>query len=236
MKVNTQRLEEQANELREISYRMRAIQDSVLHTAQVLSRQQFGEQFRRPIRSAAGKVESRSDDLMKLSRALEQIARLYERTEQDIVDETQSANLHFEFFRPGVIPIFPFPVFPLPVPEPAPRPTPPSDWFWIPREGEPEEPADSVWDTIEALFRAIIPLGPGGRPETVIPPIGDLIPPEDPESRVEDIVDALPDFPTPPSGGTDPDLAAEAIVRQIPTTWGTGGYPDGLIDWTPWDP
>lgn len=109
MKVNTQRLEEQAAQLRYISHTVSGIQESVLRTSRMLSRESIGAAFRNPIRKVAGDLENRAEELMKMSRVLQDIAGIYERTERDIVDESEHANIHHGILPTGLIPIPPLP-------------------------------------------------------------------------------------------------------------------------------
>lgn len=111
MKVNTQRLEEQAGLLRGLSHSVSGIQDSVLRTVRSLSRESIGEEFRIPILALAASVENRAEELMRMGRVLQDIARIYERSEQEVLDEADHANIHHPHFGTGAIPIPDFPRF-----------------------------------------------------------------------------------------------------------------------------
>ena len=120
MKVNTDELNRQADQLRYIAYRLSDIEDSVLQISRSLSRERFGERFRMPLWQAARSIDNRSDELRRMTSALNQIARLYERTETGIVDEADHAVIHHPQWITGIIPIpriIPIPWMP-PIPVP----------------------------------------------------------------------------------------------------------------------
>lgn len=96
MRVNTDELQRQADELQAVASRMNDIQDSVLRIARNLGREQFGERFRYPLNSAAASVGKRSEELRRMRSALQQISRLYERTETGIVEEAEHASVHHQ--------------------------------------------------------------------------------------------------------------------------------------------
>lgn len=96
MRVNTDELQRQADELQAVARRLNDIQDSVLRIARNLGREQFGERFRYPLNSAAASVGRRSEELRRMRSALRQISQLYERTETGIVEEAEHASVHYQ--------------------------------------------------------------------------------------------------------------------------------------------
>lgn len=95
MKVNTDELQRQAAQLRNLSVRLNNIQDSVLQVSRVLSQESIGEKFRQPLRKAAENINRRSAELDRMRAALRQIAQMYEETELRIVDETEHATVRY---------------------------------------------------------------------------------------------------------------------------------------------
>lgn len=106
MRVNTDELNRQASELRRVSGQLSDLQDSVLRISRSLCRESVGERFLFPLMDAARAIGNRTDDLGKMRRALQQIARSYEMAEMRIVDEAEHASVHHEqtFFSPIRIP------------------------------------------------------------------------------------------------------------------------------------
>lgn len=105
MRVNTDELQRQADELQAVARRINDIQDSVLRITRNLCREQFGERFRYPLNQAAASVGRRSEDLRRMRTALQQISRHYEVTETRITDEAEHASVHYEQNGIGSLPI-----------------------------------------------------------------------------------------------------------------------------------
>ena len=79
MRVNTDELERQAAALRYISARLCDIEDTVQQISHVLCRERFGEMFRSPLNIMARTIGNRTDEMNRMSAAL-QISAIYERT------------------------------------------------------------------------------------------------------------------------------------------------------------
>ena len=103
MRVNTDELERQAAALRYISARLCDIEDTVQQISHVLCRERFGEMFRSPLNIMARTIGNRTDEMNRMSAALQQISAIYERTERQIVDEAEHANVHHEHSLAGLI-------------------------------------------------------------------------------------------------------------------------------------
>lgn len=105
MRVNTEELQRQADELLRVAGRVNDIQDSVLRIARNLGREKFGEDFRTPLNGAAAALGRRSEDLRKMRGALQQISRLYERAEMNATDEAEHAAIHHRHSEIGSVSI-----------------------------------------------------------------------------------------------------------------------------------
>ena len=103
MRVNTDELERQAAALRYISARLCDIEDTVQQISHVLCRERFGEMFRSPLNIMARTIGNRTDEMNRMSAALQQISAIYERTERQIVDEAEHANVHHAHSLAGLI-------------------------------------------------------------------------------------------------------------------------------------
>lgn len=96
MRVNTQELERQSASLNVQTHRLYELQDSVLRIARDLSAQSVTEPFNMQLRAAANAIEQSCRDLGQLRMALLQIASLYERSENCILDEAEAAVVRNE--------------------------------------------------------------------------------------------------------------------------------------------
>lgn len=116
MKVNTDELNRQETQLRVMAHQLSEIQESVLWIARKLSNEEVGEKFERPLRNAARSISSQVSDVKLMCSALLQIADLYDRTEEKVIDEAQSASIHHpwmvidDFIIPDIRP--PRPIIP----------------------------------------------------------------------------------------------------------------------------
>lgn len=105
MRVNTDELERQAANLNNQMRQLYELQDSVLRIARNLSRESATESFDASLRSAAHAIEQNCRDLGQLRMALLQIASLYERSENRIVDEAEAAAVHNEHSDYTIMPL-----------------------------------------------------------------------------------------------------------------------------------
>ena len=105
MRVDTDELDRQAEELRKIASRLDEIHDSVLRVARELRREAVGEGFYRPLRGSAISIADRIADVKKMRTALDQIGQLYDHSETMIVEETQGAVIHHALQAVGRIDI-----------------------------------------------------------------------------------------------------------------------------------
>lgn len=101
MRVNTDVLEQQAENFAFQSYHLYELQETVLRIARDLSRESATESFNAPLRAIAREIGQSCQDLGQLRMALRQIALLYERSEHRILDEAEAAavrNEHTPYF------------------------------------------------------------------------------------------------------------------------------------------
>lgn len=96
MRVKTDELARQADELHSMAYRLNDIQDTVLRITRNLSLESVGEKFRPKLQLAARAIGERSDELRRMRVALNQIAQLYERCEMTVLDEADHAVVHHD--------------------------------------------------------------------------------------------------------------------------------------------
>lgn len=108
MKVNTQELERQSRKLRDQAYRLDDIEDTVRRIRRVLRQETIGEEFSEPLRAAVLEIDQRSQELRQLRIALQEISRLYEDSEQQILLEADAAAVHNQHTAYAILPVHPF--------------------------------------------------------------------------------------------------------------------------------
>ncbi len=96
MKVDSQRLKEQAADLRTVESQLQDIRATVLQVACRLCDESFADEFREPLQRITTSMGRQCGDVATLRSALFQIADLYEDREQRIVDEVEQASVHHE--------------------------------------------------------------------------------------------------------------------------------------------
>lgn len=95
MKVNTTEMERQVRALRNAANRIHEIQNSVLRISRNIRAERFGERFTPALNAAVASVGNRGEELGRLREALAQIASVYEQTEVRVLEEAESASIHF---------------------------------------------------------------------------------------------------------------------------------------------
>lgn len=103
MRVNTEELAGQADELRHLTARTSDIRDTILHITAVLSGESVTAEFRPILSRVCAKVEECGEDLRRLSDALYQISDAYAQTEHRVTEETEYAQNRRWWLEPGVI-------------------------------------------------------------------------------------------------------------------------------------
>ena len=109
MKVNTQQLMQNSDEMRFLAAEMDRIDHNLLQVFRNIKGESITQMFALPVADAVKAVEHQISDLTKLSRALDMIAQTYERTEERILDHEDSAqnedgtNGFFADFRQHII-------------------------------------------------------------------------------------------------------------------------------------
>ena len=226
MRVNTDELDRQASALRYLSARLSEIGDTVQHISHVLCRERFGEMFRSPLNAMARSIGGRTDEMNRLSSALSQISEIYARTEREIVDEAEHANVHHEHSQPGLIAFSVLPPW-------ATWTTEPTNPWYLPIVPDPAEDVQVVdglptvddlgWsETIVQAFEELGPEHTGRTPEIN----------EEMQHLLQDAIDSMR------GRGYNPpaDLPAfEPIHLPDGPPAHTNPDPAGMIDWTPLD-
>lgn len=89
MKVNTEQLYQQGDQLRRVLNQVLDIQDEIGRVTAVLRTETVGEKFVPALLDARRETESRGRELDQLWRALHEIARCYEECENKVVEATE---------------------------------------------------------------------------------------------------------------------------------------------------
>lgn len=107
MKIQTDELNRQSEELRRITSRIYDVSETIRRVSRMLSRERFGEEFRPSLERMEQSVCERAEEISILSSALSQISQMYEQTETRILDEADAANIHFRPYDLRLIPFVP---------------------------------------------------------------------------------------------------------------------------------
>ena len=105
MKVDSQRLKDQAANMRVMEHRLQDVRADVLRVIGRLREESFADSFHEPLQRLASSIGNECRDLTVLRSTLTQIADVYEDRERRIADEAERASVH-HIHRPiGVSPI-----------------------------------------------------------------------------------------------------------------------------------